>query len=410
MALYPDVSPSAPVTRDDLARIIAYQQMMDESQGVASSNPGAGTAPGQGTQSFGDMLGMNTNNNDFMSGAPPGNSMFGNGDRTSSLSDFGGAMTTADAAMTGGRASTAGSGELGPLGTNNTVGQVNPFSEGAATGRFGFGDTQNSPFGGRGGGKEGFGEAITVGTPTPTAPTVSDMFPEGAPPAPTGWTSTSMPSPPGGPIDVFASGRNEFFGSPPAGNLFEGQSFNPMAGARTSPQPSTNLPEMDIVSPGRQPGGGRTAQPGGPTPSGGGGVSTGSNAPGGAVGGWGGGVDMTATGGYEGSASVGNTTGAAGFTSPGGGSGFGNVGGSQGSYGSYAGDAPSGFSASSGGFTGFGATGGYDPGGSSFGSGSSEGVGGLGSGGGDTSGSGGGMGGSDGSSGGDNSGGSSGVG
>jgi hypothetical protein len=89
--------------------------------------------------------------------------------RGASSFDPGGAMTTANAAMSG-----KGSGELGETGLNNPVGSVNPFGEGSATGRtIGFNDTSLSPFGGRGGGKEGFGEAISMGSTTPAGYTPS---------------------------------------------------------------------------------------------------------------------------------------------------------------------------------------------------------------------------------------------
>ena len=61
----------------------------------------------------------------------------------------------------------AGYGEFGPTGMNSPVGSLNPFSEGASTGR-GFVDTSSQAFAGRGGGREGFGNAISVNQTTPT--------------------------------------------------------------------------------------------------------------------------------------------------------------------------------------------------------------------------------------------------
>jgi hypothetical protein len=229
-----------------------------------------------------------------------------------------GGMTTANAAM-----STAGSGELGPLGTNNAVGQVNPFSEGAATGRFGFGDTQNSPFGGRGGGKEGFGEAISQNTTSPTMPGgYTPDFGRATPNsdiAITGNRST-------GPVDVFAGGKNDFFGAPPSGALPSPGIYDPTPswGSPTptaTPQPGPTMVGTVHPSGYTQPSGrGVPGEPGDPSDPGDPGQGWGGGGPvsGGGFGGFGAFGGGAATGGFEGSASMSNTGGAQGF-SPGGG-------------------------------------------------------------------------------------------
>lgn len=191
-----------------------------------------------------------------------------------------------------------------------------------------------------GGGKTGAPAATGWGgwsdyatTPTAGAPSTygSSTFAQpGA--APVSTTSITAPGRNAtGLVDVFESGYNDFFGAPPAGNLFEGQSFNTFAGAREGNAPTMvgTVHPSGYTQPGVPGVPGVPGEPGDPSdPSdpgnsspgwGGGGPISGSGF--GGFGAFGGGA---ATGGYEGSASMGNTTGAQGFTA--GGGGFGDFG------------------------------------------------------------------------------------
>lgn len=182
---FPDRSPSAPITREDLARIMAIrqlQQMAMVDPTVAGNDPSLGLSagpspsPGQGTQSLGSMLGLtDPSQNDFFSGAPtepaePGGATpAAPGSTTGGRASFeGGAMTTANAGMITDTTDTSREG-INPLSENSATNYGNtafnnssftaatPAQTAAFTAAAMAANAPGAPFSGRGGeDREGF--------------------------------------------------------------------------------------------------------------------------------------------------------------------------------------------------------------------------------------------------------------
>ena len=249
---------AAPVDRGMLAQAVMAQQGMPPPQ----QGP-MGGAPSQGGYALGTFQGgPDPNAPGSMAGQPYAPGLFNSSEDRGSYDPVG-------------------SGEFGPTGMNSPVGAVNPFSEGASTGR-GFVDTSSQAFAGRGGGKEGFGNAISVSQTTPTfgSPAQSaGMIPGSAGILPSGGFSPAAYSPI---ADVP-------LGNPPAG--VPSQFASPLPGYPTTPVTTAPL--------------GPLAQPGIPSTSRGYPVGTfqggpDPNAPGSTVGQPGGGIDFGAPGGFPG--------------------------------------------------------------------------------------------------------------
>ena len=198
-------------SREQIAQSVMAQQGMPPPQG-----PMMGGAPPQGGYALGTFQGgPDPNAPGSMVGQPDASNLYNSSEDRGSYDP-------------------AGYGEFGPTGMNSPVGAVNPFSEGAATGRFGFGETGNQPFGGRGGGREGFGNAISVSQTAPSMP--SGMIPGSAGILPSGGFSPAAYSPI---ADVP-------LGNPPAG--VPSQFASPLPGYPTTPV--TTAPLGPLAQPG----------------------------------------------------------------------------------------------------------------------------------------------------------------